>query len=104
MRIAAPRYGNLHQQLLNKLSVGVPVRLPFRLGLIQRRLGVPDFPLGFQGRAGEDLQKAMEQRDASVVNDFELSYAKGDLAAAKTQLAQLELTIADSSWSAIRAL
>ena len=43
----------------------------------------------------EDLQKAMEQRDASVVNDFELSYAKGDLAAAKTQLAQLELTIAD---------
>lgn len=43
----------------------------------------------------EDLQKAIEQRDASLVNDFELSYAKGDLAAAKSQLSQLELTIAD---------
>jgi len=43
----------------------------------------------------EDLQKALAARDANLVTETDISYAKGDLAAAKTQLAQLELTIAD---------
>ncbi len=41
----------------------------------------------------EDLEKAMAARDANLVTDTELSYAKGDLAAAKTQVSQLALMI-----------
>lgn len=41
----------------------------------------------------EDLEKAMAVRDANLVTDTELSYAKGDLAAAKTQVSQLALMI-----------
>ena len=43
----------------------------------------------------EDLERAMAQRDANLVTDAEISYAKGDLASAKTQLSQLETMIAD---------
>lgn len=41
----------------------------------------------------EDLQKAIQQRDANVVTDAELSYAKGDLAAAKNELTQIGLVV-----------
>ena len=41
----------------------------------------------------EDLQKAYAQRDANRVTDEEISYAKGDLAAAKSELSQIEFTI-----------
>jgi len=38
----------------------------------------------------EDLEKAIAQRDANKVTDEEVSFAKGDLAAAKTALSQTE--------------
>ena len=41
----------------------------------------------------EDLEKAYAQRDANRVTDEEISYAKGDLAAAKSALNQIEYTI-----------
>ena len=41
----------------------------------------------------EDLQKAIQQRDANVVTDAELSYTKGDLAAAKNELTQIGLMV-----------
>lgn len=41
----------------------------------------------------EDLQKATEQRDANQVTEAEISYAKGDLAAAKTELSQIGLVL-----------
>lgn len=41
----------------------------------------------------EDLEKAYAQRDANRVTDEEVSYAKGDLAAAKSALNQIEYTI-----------
>lgn len=37
----------------------------------------------------EDLQKALAARDANLVTETDISYAKGDLAAAQTQLSQL---------------
>lgn len=43
----------------------------------------------------EDLEKAQAERDANVVTDADISYAKGDLAAAKTELSQLELMLAE---------
>lgn len=41
----------------------------------------------------EDLQKALAARDANLVTETDISYAKGDLAAAQTQLSQLERMI-----------
>ena len=41
----------------------------------------------------EDLQKAIQQRDANVVTDAEISYAKGDLATAKNELTQIGLMV-----------
>lgn len=41
----------------------------------------------------EDLEKATAQRDANLVTDAEVSYAKGDLASAKTQLSQISLLL-----------
>ncbi len=41
----------------------------------------------------EDLEKAIAERDANYVTDEQVSYAKGDLAAAKTALSQIEFTI-----------
>lgn len=41
----------------------------------------------------EDLQKAIQQRDANVVTDAEISYAKGDLATAKNELTQIGLVV-----------
>jgi len=41
----------------------------------------------------EDLQKAIEQRDANLVTDTDISYAKGDLAAAKNELTQIGLIL-----------
>lgn len=41
----------------------------------------------------EDLEKAIAERDANYVTDEQVSYAKGDLAAAKTQLSQIEFTL-----------
>ncbi len=41
----------------------------------------------------EDLEKAYAQLDANRVTDEEVSYAKGDLAAAKSTLNQIEYTI-----------
>ena len=41
----------------------------------------------------EDLQKATAQRDANQVTEAEISYAKGDLAAAKTELSQIGLVL-----------
>lgn len=41
----------------------------------------------------EDLEKAMAQRDANKVTDEEISFAKGDLAAAKTALSQTEVIL-----------
>ena len=43
----------------------------------------------------EDLEKAQADRDANAVTDAEISYAKGDLAAAKTELSQLELMLSE---------
>ena len=43
----------------------------------------------------EDLEKAQAARDANAVTDAEISYAKGDLAAAKTELSQLELMLSE---------
>lgn len=43
----------------------------------------------------EDLEKAIAQRDANKVTDEEISYAKGDLASAKTALSQTELNLKD---------
>ena len=42
------------------------------------------------GRRGEELEKAQEQVEANFITDAELTYAKGDLAAAKTALDELE--------------
>ncbi|MDE6900574.1 MAG: HlyD family efflux transporter periplasmic adaptor subunit, partial [Oscillospiraceae bacterium] len=41
----------------------------------------------------EDLEKARKEVDENYVTDEEVSYAKGDLAAAKTNLSQIELTL-----------
>lgn len=41
----------------------------------------------------EDLEKAIAQRDENHVTDEEVSYAKGDLASAKTGLSQTELLL-----------
>ena len=41
----------------------------------------------------EDLQKAIQQRDANMVTDVEISYAKGDLATAKNELTQIGLVV-----------
>ena len=41
----------------------------------------------------DDLQKAIQQRDANVVTDAEISYAKGDLATAKNELTQIGLVV-----------
>lgn len=41
----------------------------------------------------EDLEAAYAKRDANYVTDEQVSYAKGDLAAAKTGLAQIELAL-----------
>ena len=41
----------------------------------------------------EDLEKAIAQRDANYVTDEQVSYAKGDLASAKSQLSQTEQVI-----------
>ncbi len=41
----------------------------------------------------EDLQKALAARDANLVTETDISYAKGDLAAAQTQLSQLNRMI-----------
>lgn len=41
----------------------------------------------------EELQKATEQRDANLVTEEEISFAKGDLAAAKSELSQIALVL-----------
>ena len=41
----------------------------------------------------EDLERAIAERDANLVTDAEVSYAKGDLAAAETQLSQIDLIL-----------
>lgn len=41
----------------------------------------------------EDLEKAYAQRDANYVTDEQVSYAKGDLAAAQSVLTQIQLTL-----------
>ena len=41
----------------------------------------------------EDLEKAIAKRDANKVTDTEISYAKGDLAAAKNESSQLALIL-----------
>ena len=41
----------------------------------------------------EDLEKAIAERDANYVTDEEVSYAKGDLAAAKSVLSQIEFAL-----------
>ena len=43
----------------------------------------------------EDLEKAIAQRDANFVTDEQVSYAKGDLASAKSDLSQTDLIIKD---------
>ena len=43
----------------------------------------------------EDLEKAIADRDANVVTDAEISYAKGDLAAAKTEASKIEQLLTD---------
>lgn len=42
-----------------------------------------------------ELEKAIAQRDENLVTDTDVSYAKGDLAAAKTQLSQTELILGE---------
>ena len=41
----------------------------------------------------EDLEKAIKERDENFVTDEEVSFAKGDLAAAKTTLSEIEFTL-----------
>ena len=41
----------------------------------------------------EDLQKAIAERDANYVTDEQVSFAKGDLAAAKTALSEIEFSL-----------
>lgn len=41
----------------------------------------------------EDLERAIAERDANLVTDAEVSYAKGDLAAAESQLSQIDLIL-----------
>lgn len=43
----------------------------------------------------EDLEKAIAQRDANFVTDEQVSYAKGDLASAKSDMNQTDLIIKD---------
>ena len=42
-----------------------------------------------------DLERAIAQRDENLVTDAEVSYAKGDLAAARSQLSQTELILGE---------
>ena len=42
-----------------------------------------------------DLEKAIHDRDTNKVSDTEISYAKGNLASAKTQQSQLELLLGE---------
>ena len=45
----------------------------------------------------EDLQKAIQQRDANVVTDAEISYANGDLTTAKSEMTLIGLMVDDLS-------
>lgn len=42
-----------------------------------------------------DLEKAIHERDTNKVTDADISYAKGELASAKTQLSQVELLLGE---------